>query len=294
MGSGPRRRLVGGLLGGLAAGLFGTTALRAVAQIPGAGGARPATEYVPVFGQTGKDVGWVPTPPALIEKMLAAAGVTAKDLVIDLGSGDGRIPIAAARLFGAQAVGVEYEANLVEYSKAEAARQGVSDKASFVRGDVFEHDFSRATVIALYLLPNMNLRLRPKILAMAPGTRVVAHNFGLGDWEPDEGVFADEVRGWLWIVPAQAGGEWRSAPGAARGADMGMSIRQRFQKVEGSVRAGGRTLQMLFPALRAGRIEFTTLDGSERRDYVGEVQGARITGTVRSNGGEPQPWSMQR
>jgi hypothetical protein len=286
MGSVPRRRFIGGL----AAGLFGTPALRAVAQIPGAGGARPATEYVPVFGQTGKDVGWVPTPQALIEKMLGAAGVTAKDLVIDLGSGDGRIPIAAARLFGARAIGVEYDAQLVGFSKAEAARQGVSDKASFVQADVFEYDFSRATVIALYLLPHMNIRLRPKILAMAPGTRVVAHNFGLGDWEPDEGVFADEVRGWLWIVPAQAGGEWRSAGGN----DMAMSIRQRYQKVEGSVRAGGRTMPMLFPALRAGRIEFTTLDGSERRDYVGEVQGARLTGTVRSNGGEPQAWVMQR
>ena len=285
-----RRNLVKGLAGGL----LGATLLRAAAQIPGAGSARPATEYVPVFGQTGKDVGWVPTPQALIEKMLQAAGVTAKDLVIDLGSGDGRIPIAAARLFGARAIGVEYDAQLVGFSVAEAARQGVADKASFVQADVFEYDFSRATVITLYLLPHMNIRLRPKILAMAPGTRVVAHNFGLGDWEPDEGVFADEVRGWLWIVPAQAGGEWRSAGGQAQVPDMSMSIRQRYQKVEGSVRAGGHTLPMLFPALRASRIEFTTLDGSERRDYAGEVRGARITGTVRSNGGEPQPWSMQR
>src|ERR671914_212579 len=142
-------------------------------------------EYEPQVGQEGKDVIWVPTSQALVDKMLDMAKVTPKDYVIDLGSGDGRTVITAAKR-GAKALGIEYNPDMVELSKRNAAKAGVSDKANFAKADLFESDFSKATVITMFLLPDINLKLRPKLLNLRPGTRIVSNSFTMGDWKPDE------------------------------------------------------------------------------------------------------------
>ncbi|MBI2319567.1 MAG: class I SAM-dependent methyltransferase, partial [Betaproteobacteria bacterium] len=171
--------------------------------------AQPATQaFQPVIGQAGKDVVWVPTPERLIERMLQMADTTSKDVVIDLGSGDGRIPIAAAKKFGAQAIGVEFDAELVQYSIRAAARAGVSRRVRFAREDFFRTDLSRATVVTLYVSPTVMLKLRPRLLALKPGTRVVSHQFTLGDWEADETASVEGVHAYLWVVPASAAGKW--------------------------------------------------------------------------------------
>ena len=147
--------------------------------------AQPAKEYQPEVGQDGKDVIWVPTPQALVDKMLDMAKVTPKDYVIDLGSGDGRTVITAAKR-GSKALGIEYNPDMVELSKRNAAKEGVSDKATFVKADLFESDFSQAQVITMFLLSSINLKLRPKILDLKPGTRIVSNTFDMGDWKPDQ------------------------------------------------------------------------------------------------------------
>ena len=166
-----------------------------------------AQEYEPYVGQEGKDVIWVPTQDKLVEAMLDMAKVTPADFVMDLGSGDGRIVIAAAKR-GARALGIEYNPDMVELSKRKAKEAGVSDKASFVKADIFESDLSRATVITMYLLPNLNLKLRPALLELRPGTRIVSHDFTMGDWEADETISADAATAHLWIVPAKVDGLW--------------------------------------------------------------------------------------
>src|SRR4026209_2437785 len=147
--------------------------------------AQPTKEFEPQVGQEGKDVIWVPTPQALVDKMLDMAKVTAKDYVIDLGSGDGRTVITAAKR-GAKALGIEYNPDMVELSKRNAAKEGVSDKANFMKADLFESDFSQAQVVTMFLLPDINIRLRPKILNLKPGTRIVSNTFTMGDWTDDE------------------------------------------------------------------------------------------------------------
>ncbi len=147
--------------------------------------AQPATDYQPSVGQEGKDVIWVPTPQALVDKMLDMAKVTPKDYVIDLGSGDGRTVITAAKR-GSKALGIEYNPDMVELSKRNAAKEGVSDKASFMKADLFESDFSQAQVITMFLLSSINMKLRPKILDLKPGTRIVSNTFDMGEWKPDE------------------------------------------------------------------------------------------------------------
>src|SRR5205823_1069543 len=174
-------------------------------------------EYQPEVGQEGKDVVWVPTPQVLVDKMLDMAKVTPKDYVIDLGSGDGRTVITAAKR-GAKALGIEYNPEMVELSRRNAAKEGLADKAAFIEGDVFETDFSKATVITLFLLPDLNLRLRPKILDMNPGVRVVSNSFDMDDWMPDERIKLSEgctrfCTAYLWIVPAKLEGRWKMPGG---------------------------------------------------------------------------------
>src|SRR5918999_4938909 len=147
--------------------------------------AQPATDFQPMVGQEGKDVIWVPTSQALVDRMLDMGKVTADDYVIDLGSGDGRTVITAAKR-GAKALGIEYNPQMVELSKRNADKEGVSDKATFAKADLFESDFSQATVITMFLLPDINLKLRPKILDLKPGTRIVSNSFTMGEWEADE------------------------------------------------------------------------------------------------------------
>ena len=204
------------------------------------GQAQPAAknEFQPEVGQAGKDVIWVPTPDSLVAKMLAMAKVTPNDFVIDLGSGDGRTVIAAAKI-GATAQGIEYNPEMVSLSTKRAADAGVAAKVKFMKADIFESDFSMATVITMYLLPELNLRLRPKLLEMKPGTRLVSHAFTMGEWEPDEEATIDGRNAMLWIVPAKAQGTWTLRQSAGNGAaTYDVTLTQEFQKLSGAVRQG--------------------------------------------------------
>ncbi len=195
--------------------------------------------YEPTVGQEGKDVVWVPTPQALVDKMLDMAKVTAKDYVMDLGSGDGRTVITAAKR-GAHATGIEYNPDMVKLSQANAKKAGVSDRAEFRKADLFQTDLSKATVITMFLLPDINMKLRPKILKLKPGTRVVSNTFTMGDWKPDETGSPDNCDGsWctalLWIVPAQVAGSYKTPQGE-------VTLKQQFQMLSGTMRSEGRTV----------------------------------------------------
>ena len=240
--------------------------------------AQPAKEdYQPEVGQAGKDVVWVPTPQALVNRMLDMGKVTAKDYVIDLGSGDGRTVITAAKR-GAKAMGIEYNPDMVELSKRNAAKEGVTDKASFVKADLFESDFSQATVITMFLLPDINLRLRPKILNLKPGTRIVSNSFDMGEWKPDETVTAGEgcsnwCTAYLWIVPAKVEGTWKLPQGE-------LTLKQTFQMVSGTLKTGGNTQPITNGKLNGDQISFTA--GSTQ--YAGRVNGNAMDGSTKAGG----------
>jgi SAM-dependent methyltransferase len=256
-------------------------------------------KYRPHSGQEGKDVIWVPTPQALLERMLDMAKLTSKDIHYDLGSGDGRTVIAAAKR-GARATGVEFNPEMVALSERSAAREGLAGKVKFINGDIFQVDFSDATVITLYLLPSLNLKLRPTILRMKPGTRVVSHAFSMDDWRPDQ---TDNVEGrtaYLWIVPASVEGTWRweMAGGGPRSYEL--ALRQQYQQVEGLVRLDGNLAQVRNLKLQGDTISFTVneLSGTNstvRRDFTGRVNGTRMEGTVKlSNGAGEAKWTATR
>src|SRR4051794_33120585 len=194
--------------------------------------AQPATTkpFQPSVGQPGKDVVWVPTPDALVAKMLDLAKVTPQDYVIDLGSGDGRTVIAAAKR-GAKALGIEYNPDMVELSKKNAEKAGVASRANFMKADLFETDLSPATVITMYLLPSINVKLRPKILNMKAGTRVVSHAFTMEDWTADQTESFDGRTAYMWIVPAKVEGYWQSAQGD-------ITFAQSYQNLAGTLRSG--------------------------------------------------------
>jgi SAM-dependent methyltransferase len=236
----------------------------------------------PQPGQAGKDVIWLPTPESLVERMLTMAQVTPADVVYDLGSGDGRTVIAAAKR-GAQAVGVEFNPDLVAFSESRARVQGVAQKARFVQGDIFQADFSRASVVTLYLLSTLNMRLRPTLLKMRPGTRVVSHAFNMEDWQPDEVSQAEYRRAYLWIVPAAVEGAWRfELPG---GPAFEIDLTQRFQKVEGTVDLGAVEAGLREVVLRGDALRFSFVDQQGvLRELAGTVSGDRITGTVQAAG----------
>jgi precorrin-6B methylase 2 len=242
--------------------------------------AQPATEYEPSVGQEGKDVVWVPTPQALVDKMLDMAKVTPKDYVIDLGSGDGRTVITAAKR-GSKALGIEYNPDMVELSKRNAAKEGVSDKANFVKADLFESDFSQAQVITMFLLPSINIKLRPKILDLKPGTRIVSNSFDMEDWKADETATASGCDHWctahLWIVPAKVGGTWKLPQGE-------LNLKQTFQMISGTLRNGNVTTP-ISGKLNGDQISFT----AGAAQYTGRVNGNAIEGTVK--GGSDGKWS---
>lgn len=237
--------------------------------------------YEPEVGQAGKDVVWVPTPDALVEKMLDMAEVTAQDYVIDLGSGDGRTVIAAARR-GATALGIEYNPDMVELSKRNAREAGVAGKATFMKADLFETDFSKAQVITMFLLPAINLKLRPTLLELKPGTRIVSNSFTMEEWEADRTETIDEeCTSWctalLWIVPAKVEGTWALGPGELR-------LTQNFQYVSGSL--GSQDITQ-------GRLhgdEITFKAGTAT--YTGQVNGNTMTGTI--TGGRGGTWTATR
>ena len=267
------------------------------ALVPGAVHAQAAKqEYTPSVGQEGKDVIWVPTPQALVEKMLDMAKVTSRDIVYDLGSGDGRTVIAAAKR-GAQATGVEYNSDMVALSERIATKEGVAGKAKFIRGDIFETDFSSATVVTLYLLPNLNLKLRPTLLKMRPGTRVVSHAFSMDDWQADQIENVEGRTAYLWIVPAPVEGTWRWKVSGSGPVEYELALRQQFQQVEGLVRLDGKMGQLRNVKLQGDHISFTVFEpaGSNpvRRDFTGRVSGNGIEGTVKLPGGEAK-WVATR
>ena len=242
--------------------------------------------FQPQVGQGGKDVVWVPTPQALVEKMLDMAQVTPQDFVMDLGSGDGRTVITAAKR-GARAMGIEYNPNMVELSKQNAATAGVSDRAEFMKADLFETDLSKATVITLFLLPDINLKLRPKILELKPGTRVVSNTFTMDDWAPDETATVDgDCTSWctalFWIVPAKAAGVWTWS-----GAEL--TLAQTFQMLSGTLKNGGGAAEVTGGRLRGDRISFTV--GSTV--YAGKVNGTTIEGTA-TTGSSSVRWTATR
>jgi SAM-dependent methyltransferase len=249
-------------------------ALCLVAAFAGAAAAQGDADFTPQSGQPGKDVVWVPTPPELVETMLDMANVGPNDFVMDLGSGDGRNIIAAAKR-GAQAVGVEYNPDMVALSRRLAASQGVADKAKFVEGDMFEADISKATVLALFLLPDNLRKLRSKFLDLRPGSRIVANTFGIENWEPDEtkkitGTCATWCTAMLWIVPAKVDGRWRF--GQAE-----LTITQNVQKIAGTLAEGGASAPIENAQLRGDQITFRA-NGAE---YTGRVNGDTIEGTMK-------------
>ena len=251
--------------------------------------AQPATKpFEPFSGQPGKDVVWVPTSQAMVDRMLDIAKVTANDYVIDLGSGDGRTVITAAKR-GARAAGIEYNPEMVDLSKSNAAKEGVTEKATFMKADLFESDFSRATVITMFLLPDINVKLRPKILDLKPGTRIVSNTFTMGEWKDDETATVAENSGCsyyctahLWIVPAKAAGNWQLAQGE-------LTLKQEFQMVQGTLKSGGNAVAVTNGRLRGDMISFSAGGAS----YTGRVNGNGMEGTVVS-GGTTTRWAATR
>ncbi|MBW8712595.1 MAG: class I SAM-dependent methyltransferase [Acidobacteria bacterium] len=236
--------------------------------------------FEPVVGQAGKNVVWVPTPQALVNKMLDMAKVTPADFLMDLGSGDGRTVITAAKR-GVKAMGIEYNPDMVALSIRNAAEAGVSDKATFVKADIFESDFSKATVITLFLLPDLNLRLRPKLLEMAPGTRVVSNSFRMEAWEPDQTeTVSEDCVSWctalLWIVPAKVEGTWQTAQGD-------LKLSQQFQMISGTLGSTPITGKLLGNdiTVTAGNVQ-----------YSGKVNGNTMQGTVK--GGQGGSWTATK
>jgi hypothetical protein len=261
---------------------WGALALALWLVAPAATAQTTATQapFEPKVGQAGKDVVWVPTPQALVDKMLDMAKVTPQDYLIDLGSGDGRTVITAAKR-GLRALGIEYNPDMVELAKRNAAQANVSDKASFVKADIFESDFSKATVITLFLLPQLNLKLRPTLLNLAPGTRIVSNSFTMDDWQPDETATVTEgcttwCTAFFWVVPAKVEGTWRLG-------DKDLVLTQQFQKISGSL--GGTPITG--GSLRGADITFAVGDAK----YTGRVAGDTIQGTA---GGGAGAWSATR
>jgi len=242
----------------------------AVAQAPKAP-AVSSPAYEPTSGQAGKDVVWVPTPQAVVDKMLDMAKVTPRDFVIDLGSGDGRTVITAAKR-GARALGIEYNPDMVELSRRNAEKEGVAGRASFIKADLFETDFSRASVITMFLLPDLNLKLRPKILALKPGTRIVSNSFNMGDWEPDQtanlsadaGCTSSYCTALFWIVPARVAGTYKIPQGE-------LTLKQQYQFLSGTLRTDSKTLALV------GEVHGTDFAfKAGGRDYRGKMNGKRL------------------
>ncbi len=238
--------------------------------------AHAGESYHPKSGQLGKDVVWVGNPEAMVQKMLDVAGVTPQDYVVDLGSGDGRNVIAAAKR-GARAHGIEYNGDLVELSKSLAAKERVSDRATFERGDVFEADISKASVVVLFLTPEMNIRLRPKLLALKAGARIVANTFAIGDWNPDQSFTTSDncekfCSGRLWVVPAKVAGMWKLAQGE-------LVIKQNYQSFSGTLTSGSGAVP-ISGRIRGDQIAFAA-GGTQ---YTGKVEGAVIEGFARKSG----------
>jgi phospholipid N-methyltransferase len=243
--------------------------------------ANPA-DYIPVQGQAGKDVIWVPTPEGLIEKMLLAAKVTDKDKLFDLGAGDGIIAITAAKKYGAQSVGIEYNPDMAQFARRKVAEAGMNDKVKIITGDIFKEDFSSATVVTLYLMPHLNMQLRPTLLKMKPGTRVVSHAFTMGEWEPDETMAHQYSKAYFWVVPAQLEGTW--VINGLQGGPIRMNVSQSFQHIGGSLTSGSQTFAMLGARVSGEEVKFQFITPDRKMHaFSGRMEGRRLTGTIVSD-----------
>ena len=248
--------------------------------------------YEPQVGQAGKDVIWVPTPDEVVDRMLRMAQVTSNDLVFDLGAGDGKIAIAATKKFGARAVGIEYNPDMARHAQGNVEKAGVAGKARIIQGDIFATDFSQATVVTMYLLPGLNLKLRPTLLSMRPGTRVVSHSFTMDDWEADETSSMDGRRAYFWVVPANVNGGWTLETGGDKAE---LSFEQRYQKIEGTVGLGHSQGGLREARLRGFNISFAYVDNNGvRRDYTGRITGGRMEGGFRGDNGSEGRWSATK
>ncbi len=257
--------------------LLVATALSSVAQEQSAKGGA----YEPQVGQAGKDVVWVPTPQSLVDKMLEIAKATPKDYLIDLGSGDGRTVITAAKR-GLTAKGIEYNPNMVELAQKNAKAAGVSDKATFEKADIFESDFSKAQIITMFLLPWINEKLAPKLLEMAPGTRLVSNTFQMGDWQADETATVTEdctnyCKALLWIVPAKVGGTWQLG-------EAELKLEQKYQMLSGTLGATAITDARVLGT----DVSFAVGDAK----YTGKIEGASMSGTIA--GGRNGNWTATK
>jgi hypothetical protein len=231
--------------------------------------AQSTTTFEPSVGQDGKDVVWVPTPQQVVDKMLDMAKLTKNDFLMDLGSGDGRTVITAAKR-GASALGIEYNPKMVELSRRNADKAGVSARAKFEQADLFETDFSKASVVTMFLLPDINLRLRPKILELKPGTRIVSNTFTMGDWEPDQKADLSSTCGasycnpLMWIVPAKVAGSYKIPAGD-------LVLKQSFQMLSGTLKTEGRTV-VVHGKVRGEAISF----GANGQQYHGHLSGKQL------------------
>ena len=241
-----------------------------------------AADYQPVQGQAGKDVIWVPTPEGLIDKMLTTAKVSIQDKVFDLGAGDGIIAITAARKYGAQSVGIEYNPDMAQFARRKVAEAGMTDKVKIITGDIFQEDFSSATVVTLYLMPHLNIKLRPILLKMKPGTRVVSHAFNMGEWEPDERISDQHARAYFWVVPAQVEGTWLMS--GLDGGPMRLNLSQSFQQIGGTLNRGGQSFALLGARLSGDELKFQFVTPDKKvNTFSGRLEGQRLTGTVDSD-----------
>jgi hypothetical protein len=231
----------------------------------------------------GKDVMWLPTPKELVDNMLSMAQVNEQDLLYDLGAGDGVIAITAAKKHGARAVGIEYNPKLAAFAQQKVLEAGVQDKVRIVHGDIFQTDFSQATVLTLYLLPEINYQLRPTILKMKPGTRVVSHDFDMVEWEPDAITQTARARAMMWVVPADVAGNWTFQPSS--GAPFGVRLEQIFQRIGGVRRFGGQEQALVGAQLQADRLSFQYVAADQSIHTVkATVQGNRMQGQDTSVG----------
>jgi hypothetical protein len=242
--------------------------------------------YEPSFGEPGKDARWEPTPQILVDKMLDMAKVTSGDFLIDLGSGDGRIVLTAARR-GVRARGIEFNQDMVELSRKKASDEGISNKAEFMQGDLFEADLSEATVITMYLLPRINRILRPRLLELKPGTRIVSNSHRMDDWLPDEAAMEIKVddtfwNAYLWIIPAKVEGTWKMPQGE-------LTLSQKFQMVSGTLKTRRNTITIYEGRLNGDQITFLADDAR----YSGSVNGNIIQGFVTKDG-KSRKWSATR
>ena len=261
---------------------LGLTVTQAFAQIA-YGTTLGDDKYQPSVGQSGKDVIWVPTNDAVADAMLKAANVGPNDLVFDLGAGDGKIAIAAAKNYGARSVGIEYNKDMAALATRNAERAGVSDKVKIIHGDIFVEDFSKANVLTMYLLPDLNLKLRPTILKMAPGTRVATNSFNMGDWEPDQVIGTGYTQGYFWVVPGNAAGKW-TIKGIDGGQGDVLELTQRYQKVGGTFTIKGKSQPILGGVLTGNRLKFSFVDqNGQSRIFDVEIKGNALTGNVHEN-----------